>query len=549
MTFLSRLFVGFILFIGIVVFNSCRKDVFTKVHDFVDESNFFLLPSTADPMMKRVASELKLQKEKNPKLIKTIIKRNGYPVWDRAQISKQRFMQRSMAPGEDTIVYIPLAVQGEDKVTAFFLATINNYVELQLYNKFEYEQFEFDTLGINNANRLALQFMILDFVAFGHKDFMIHDMRLLKDFEIPQDAPVNDRIIHIDYPEENLQGRGWEVWEFEFCTTTRFLNCSSGTNCCRVAGVAPGSCSACERCWDTKRTCKKISKLVYNDDGYDPPIGGGSGGGSSPGSPSTVQLCNPTPLIQSGLPPCPKGYSLGWEPIAIEPPNPCDKVNSFVANTDNSAFMQKVKDLGSDLNLNSSFEKAVSLIKGVNPSIAEETGAAGTAYVQIPNLSSGQRYNASGHNHSNLPGGSYSIFSIGDLQRFSFLLSNGQIISSEFVAFLSTFKGTHYTMTISNQQKFLDFFFSRNVTNLSTDFAKFQRAEVEFRRVLIKYFNGLTPLIKADDTDNNYVLDKFLDFMNEADLGITLFESNSDFTQFVKVEKGTDGVIQRTPCN
>jgi len=314
MNLFQKLVVGFILLTGIIVLNSCRKSEIITTPDSIAESKFFSLPSTADPMIGRIISELKVQKEKNPKLIESIVKRNGYPVWDKAQITKQNFLRRGMVAGEDTIVYIPLAIQGEEKVTAFFLATINNYIELQLYNKFEYEQFEFDTLGTNNANRLALQFMVLDFVTFGHKDFIIHDDRILKDFEIALGTRIKDRTVHIEYAGDNHYSRGWEVWEFEFCTSTRYLECTTNHSCC-----PDGSCSECQdQCWKTKKVCKKITKLVYYDDGYTPPSGGGGsggGGGSLPGSPSTVQVCNPTPLIQNGLPPCPKGNSLGWEPI------------------------------------------------------------------------------------------------------------------------------------------------------------------------------------------------------------------------------------------
>ena len=285
---------------------------------FVDESKFFSVPANADPIIGRVISELKIQRDRNPNLIESIVKRNGYPIWDKAQITKQDNAYQSLVSGEDTIIYIPLAVHGEEKVTAFFLATVNNYIELQLYNKFDYEEFGFDTTGMSNANRLALQFMILDFVTFGHKSFVIHDNRLLKDFQIALDAPIKDRTVHIDYYNDSVYGRGWEIREFYVCTSSKYLQCSTPGVCC-----SDGSCSLCHNsdCWRPKVSCEKVTSLIYYDAG-DPPSGGnsgggggGGGGGSLPGSSTNVELCNPTPLIQNGLPPCPKGTSLGWEPI------------------------------------------------------------------------------------------------------------------------------------------------------------------------------------------------------------------------------------------
>lgn len=56
-------------------------------------------------------------------------------------------------------------------------------------------------------------------------------------------------------------------------------------------------------------------------------------------------------------------------------------------------------------------------------------------------------------------------------------------------------------------------------------------------------------MITETDTDNTNVLDKFLDFMKEADLGITLFETNTNFDSFTKVEKDQTGTVKRTNCN
>jgi hypothetical protein len=67
-----------------------------------------------------------------------------------------------------------------------------------------------------------------------------------------------------------------------------------------------------------------------------------------------------------------------------------------------------------------------------------------------------------------------------------------------------------------------------------------------------KYYQGdgiNDPLIQKTDTDNTRVLGYFLDFINEADIGITLFETNASFNSFIKLDKQPNGPIVKTPCN
>ena len=319
---LIRIISLFLIFIYCIANNSCKKeDKFKEVQN-VNIEKFMNLPSNCNPLLERITAELERQQKINPSLIPNIVERNGFPIWSKSQYSINSEFANFITANEDTIIYIPLAVQGDEKVSAFFLATINEYIRLELYNKYDYEQLGFDTVGRSTAHKLALQFMILDFEAFGHKTFKLNDDRLLKDFEIALGTPIKDRIIQIDHAQNpSYEGRGWTTWDYLICKTTQVLNCSANTNCCTVAGVSPGSCTACEKCWTGKVVCEKVSVLVYYDDGYEPPTGGGSGGGGGGGGSvpynGPIQTCNPTPLLENGLPPCPKGTTLGWEPVEL----------------------------------------------------------------------------------------------------------------------------------------------------------------------------------------------------------------------------------------
>lgn len=295
---------------------SCRKDNISNYNPINKnvESSFFNLKGSNDPILLRVVNELKSQQKLNSNFIKTIVDRNGYPLWDKIKYPRYNDIPSTNINPEDTIVYIPLAIEGEEKVTAFFIAIINNHIELQLHNKFDYKPKGYDTLGISNANRFAMQFMVLDYEIFGHKDFIIYDHQLLKNFEITIGVPIKDKIVHIERSNTTESRGGWVTIEYDVCTYTRYLECSCNGCCC-----PDGSCSLCqELCWHTKPDCKKVSFLVYLDEGNSGGGGGTTppetgGGGGSPNAP--VQICNPSPYISNGLPPCPKGLELGWEPF------------------------------------------------------------------------------------------------------------------------------------------------------------------------------------------------------------------------------------------
>ena len=65
-----------------------------------------------------------------------------------------------------------------------------------------------------------------------------------------------------------------------------------------------------------------------------------------------------------------------------------------------------------------------------------------------------------------------------------------------------------------------------------------------------KYFNRDKPTrkIKETDTNNENVLKEFLNFMEEADLGIALLESTDNFESFKTVTKNGNNTPTRQNC-
>jgi hypothetical protein len=159
-------------------------------------------------------------------------------------------------------------------------------------------------------------------------------------------------------------------------------------------------------------------------------------------------------------------------------------------------------------------------------------------------------YKAMSHTHNDDPEGKYSVFSFNDLISISELLNLNKINSTEFVATLSTSKGTHFALTISDVTKFKAFFYSHNNDAGSAGFNYWKTNWENLERINEKYYNGKTPLIKQNDTDNEAVLEHFLDMMNEADLGISLYKTNANFDSYTRVIKDkTTGEIKEDTCN
>ena len=133
---------------------------------------------------------------------------------------------------------------------------------------------------------------------------------------------------------------------------------------------------------------------------------------------------------------------------------------------------------------------------------------------------------------------------------------------------MTTNKGTQYALTINNPTKFVDFFYSQffdNVTEVTTSdpFAtmenttRYYESKTAFDNAFKKYFDPKNPnaKIKKTDTENEDVLKEFLNFMDEADAGFTLFDASSTqfgeppFTSFRRIRLRNGEVERDYTCN
>ncbi len=145
-------------------------------------------------------------------------------------------------------------------------------------------------------------------------------------------------------------------------------------------------------------------------------------------------------------------------------------------------------------------------------------------------LNQGDQIDIFAHTHYQ---GLLSIFSSGDLKMYHGLLSGGASQHGEELVFIVvTQHGTKYAMRISNLTKF-------------NTFAEEYLADAEkFEKLKRDHFEN-----KIED--NNSVADNekaFLQMMVATDIGMTLFESNDDFTEWKKLSLNGDTVVKQS-CN
>ena len=265
----------------------------------------------------------------------------------------------------------------------------------------------------------------------------------------------------------------------------------------------------------------------------DPTNGGGSNTGSQTDGGDTT---SPTPCGRFCL------------DVTLE--DNCRKIKKQAE--DNPYFMQTVKSLHEEND--KSFESFATLDSDGDQT--QNFGNSNEPFVTIP-PDPVNPYISIAHTH---PGGgelqTYSIFSYNDLRLFSNLIHNGKLQSSNFVAYLTTSKGTNYAITIKDVSKLQNFFLCFNEDGNGQNMTEWINSYNSSLLLLNKYFLGyennngnyVDPLITEHNTDNEDVLKKFLEFLEEADLGILISETDENFEN-PKMLKLFNNTITREECN
>lgn len=213
-------------------------------------------------------------------------------------------------------------------------------------------------------------------------------------------------------------------------------------------------------------------------------------------------------------------------------------------------FKQKLLDLAAAAPTATN-EKVIVLHK--DGTDAEYTGQSGVVETP-PNPDS--KYTAMAHNHDGQ--NTYSVFSAGDFGLIGLIdVAYDKLDIDKFVSFLVTAKGTRYAFTINNKAKFRSFYeyikMKRSDVPLS-EYNQYLQILKQRQTVLDKYYledrpHPTHPLIK--ETSNNTSMDLllFVKFLEEADMGISVFEVDENFENFKEVKKNPNDPTQVTKSN
>lgn len=257
------------MILGTILYVSCRKTDF-KIENTASEPNnkskFFDEYAPTNPSIKSVAGFVKRENEKYG-FEKQLIKRIGFPRWDKALVFKTKPVS-SEGIGTETvaeeIVYIPFVRDSQNFVNTSLIVKITNTdTAFRFLQDWQYKDYGFDSATSTEqwrAKDVFNVFATMDHTVFGHEKWEIKDSRIFGINTLSNDSTV-------------------VVTRSPIATESLVLICQS-YNVCVIAGPssqnrtqystedddshAPGSCSSVTYC------------TFYS-------LGGGSSGGSSTG--------------------------------------------------------------------------------------------------------------------------------------------------------------------------------------------------------------------------------------------------------------------------
>ncbi|MBD3863192.1 hypothetical protein [Olleya marilimosa] len=171
-----------------------------------------------------------------------------------------------------------------------------------------------------------------------------------------------------------------------------------------------------------------------------------------------------------------------------------------------------------------------------------------------PNTNPSSPYVMMAHTHNSPSVSTYSVPSWEDLTSIAELSLNGHIDVSEFVFYLFTADSTSYAITINDASDLADFFLDTSDTNLNNpndpNYNENRNKIYKLTRARVEYYYKKPPLIQENSTDYNQDLIHFLTLLKEADMGLSVFEIDSNITTFTEVTlNNTNDDIVPNNCN
>lgn len=335
------------LFLICVTIFGCRK-IDTRDHTNVIpviKRDFFKISTNVDPLVIRLNDEIK-RRNNIKEFVNEFAELHGFPVWEKALRlnSNVKSLRDGVVQSTDTIIFLPLVIQGESSVSGFIKAIFSDSIYLSYSLDEFYKNYSFsDSTATVLAEEFAEGIMYLNSTVFGKEKYTILDRRLFNTASL--DSLEVERIVKI-VPDFNRVA--------SICYSTTVYTISANWHC---TGCTTNTCDACPACVDYTVT-SHIEFNCYNQDigGNGGSTGGGGGGGGGGVAIPPYYPCTGTSTLVPGtnpIPPCPPPSNTpGWEENIAKP---CDNYIQVLEQDVN--FATRFKELGSYSNLSNNFEK------------------------------------------------------------------------------------------------------------------------------------------------------------------------------------------------
>jgi len=326
---LPRLLAFLLLFVLSLAKMGCKKADMAPGEEARQSTNS-QLPTNASSLneqVKRVLNDFK-SRSSNAEFAKSFSKKYGNPLWDKS-IVVPRTNRVKAGKGDrvnDTIIIIPVVEPNSTEVRTYIQAAINDNVQLEIHTANRYRSLPFSNSDkpINEAEKLAIRFMLLNKEVFNHTSFNITDKRLFNGKNGNNDT---SRIYRKVVLKEKTAVSNAKMMYVEVC-----VDIVTTTNHCPFPGRCTGGGGSCDGCIER---CVDISSSTICDGWWQDDGGGGGGwsdggstggyesggGGGGTGGSTGSDSCNGSCMICKAMPWGDTGGG-GWEPVPVADPIP-----------------------------------------------------------------------------------------------------------------------------------------------------------------------------------------------------------------------------------
>jgi hypothetical protein len=489
--------------IGIIIINACRK--VDGVGDYksinlVLVSRFFKEHTSANLIVQAANGFVRRENEKYH-FAEEVIKRVGYPYWDKSMIRKTASKSgRGNSGDSSTLVYIPFVKDSMNTIDASLIIGFSaDDTTFAWLCDWQYKELSYTSGMPNNqsAEGIALFFMVMDSYTFGHTKFNITDSNLFSDGHIYYEHGRSIGLLQAS--QDNRVGRS-NVQNLEVCAFYYHCGTPNESVCNDEDGCDFMNCPT-DQCF--------LVDVEFCDDSW--PEGGGAGGGTGSGGSGTGGGGTGGGGSGGGggggwIPPqCTGGISRsalednnctpGWQPQGGgSNPNYVDPCTKAARLKNDSLYKAKALEMKYAA-LNSNKEK-----------VYVETSQGNFLYFESPpneeevGFTIGDTVQSINHSH-NLR----TMFSVKDIKTAWDFLTAHRLVDSLFTLGVSTNANTSYIFTIDDPtalESFGDQFFADNDLD-------------EIARIYRGYKIGYSSIDSVNE-------ERFLDFVKRMNIGISL---------------------------